>query len=340
METKVYSLFLALRFLVISFCRCFSSSLSRSLRRFSSMSLNFFVLVLSINIQALDNGNHQDHTHNGASSVAYQRKGHTCHRNEFGSSADGEKYLECIFRAKSNGDQFIKRILNLQGNLHNGKEKAHAHKDQADCKNTAQLLADRTENKVILYNRNFLRGSLAKSHAKPSAGPDCKQRLHDLVSFILIYRHRILPGADSLPHMSEQVIGDHRSHSASCQSDSQIDRLPGRHIDHHHVGNKEDHRTSQVSGKHQDSHVKTSHHRCQNYFLKGNFPCKKGCHKEHKSKLDHLRGLNAHKGKLRTIAGLGQHKNGCQKDNAHACIDPGKVLQKFHLPDHVKIHLS
>jgi len=84
--------------------------------------------------------------------------------------------------------------------------------------------------------------------------------------------------------------------------------------------------------------VKTSHHRCQNYFLKGNFPCKKGCHKEHKSKLDHLRGLNAHKGKLRTIAGLGQHKNGCQKDNAHACIDPGKVLQKFHLPDHNRNH--
>ena len=113
METKVYSLFLALRFLVISFFRCLNSSLSRSLCCLSSMSLNFFVLVLSINIQALDNSDHQNHTHNGTSSIADQRKSHTCHRYEFGSTSNGKEHLKRIFRTKTNGDQFIKWILKI-----------------------------------------------------------------------------------------------------------------------------------------------------------------------------------------------------------------------------------
>ena len=177
METKVYSLFLAFRFLVISFFRCLNSSLSRSLCCLSSMSLNFFVLVLSINIQALDNSDHQNHTHNGTSSIADQRKSHTCHRYEFGSTSNGKEHLKRIFRTKTNGDQFIKWILDLQGNLHDSKEKAHTHKDQADGKNPAKLLADRTEIKSFfttgIFSGEPWQSPIPNHPPVPMANRDC-----------------------------------------------------------------------------------------------------------------------------------------------------------------------
>ena len=55
------------------------------------------------------------------------------------------------------------------------QEKAHTYQDQTDCKNPAQFLTDSAENKVIFYNRNRLRRTLAKSHAEPTACSDGKQ---------------------------------------------------------------------------------------------------------------------------------------------------------------------
>ena len=59
--------------------------------------------------------------------------------------------------------------------------------------------------------------------------------LHDLISLILIYGHGIFPGADTLAHMPEQVIGDHGRYASARQTDSQIYRLSCRHINHHQI---------------------------------------------------------------------------------------------------------
>ena len=92
------------------------------------------------------------------------------------------------------------------------------YKNQADGKNATQFLADSTEDKIIFYDRNLLRRALTKSHSKPASGSDRKQRLHDLITFILIDSHRILPGTDSLTDMSKKMICDHRTNASSAKS--------------------------------------------------------------------------------------------------------------------------
>ena len=63
-----------------------------------------------------------------------------------------------------------------------------------------------------------IRRALTKSHSKPASGSDRKQRLHDLITFILIDSHRILPGTDSLTDMSKKMICDHRTNASSAKS--------------------------------------------------------------------------------------------------------------------------
>ena len=132
-------------------------SFSSSLCRFFSESLNFFILVFSVNIYSLDNGNHKEGTYYRTSSISHQRQGNSGHRDKFGNTANGQKYLAGIFRTKSKCDQLIKRIDDTQRDIDDHQEETHAHQDQADCKNPSQFLADRAEDKVILNNRNGLR---------------------------------------------------------------------------------------------------------------------------------------------------------------------------------------
>src|SRR5699024_5529647 len=132
--------------------------------------------------------------------------------------------------------------FNLQGYIDHQKEHAHADQYHADSKQTSQLLTDCCKHIVLLYKRNHLRRSLAQSHAEPSACPDGKQPLDDLISRCLINRKRIPPRYHSLFYMRKQEIGDHCSTAAASKTCKKIYRFFGGHIQHHHVSNKENNR--------------------------------------------------------------------------------------------------
>ena len=297
-----------------------------SFKRFFSLRFNFFVLIFPQNIQSLNDCKHQDGTHDRTSSITYQRKCNTCHRNKFGRTANSQKYLKRIFCSKSQCDQFIKRISYLQCNRNDHEKETGTYQDQADGKNAAQFFTDSAEDKVIFYNRNFLRRALAKPHSKPTTSSDSKQWLHDLIAFILIDRHRISPGAHSLAYMSEKMISYHCTNTSTAKSQEHISRISGCHIDQHKIGDKKDHRTSKISGKDQNSHMDHRYDRCHHYFTKIYLCAEQRCHKKYKCDLDHLWRLDSHQWKFCAITCTCQNENRCQKNNTDPCINPCKIL--------------
>ena len=72
--------------------------------------------------------------------------------------------------------------------------------------------------------------------------------------------------------MAEQMIGNNRCYASSRYSHTQIDWLFGRYIYHHQICNEKDHRTSQVSGEHQNSYVKPRYDRGLYHLFEGDIP--------------------------------------------------------------------
>src|SRR5699024_1520030 len=156
----------------------------------------------------LDNCQRENSSKHGASSVADQRKGNTCHRNKFADTSNSKKYLKSIFGSQTQGNQFVKTLLNPIRYVYHQEKHTHTHQDHTDSKKASQFFANSSKHIILLNKGDQLRRAVAQSNSKPAPGSYSKESLQDLISGSLPNRKGILPGHYSLPDMSEQEISD------------------------------------------------------------------------------------------------------------------------------------
>ena len=246
--------------------------------------------------------------------------------------------MKCIFSTKPQCDQFVERIDDPKGNVYDHQEKAHTYQNQADGKDSAQFFTDGTEDKVIFDYRYGFRRTLTQSHAKPPTGSNGKKRLHDLISFILIYSHRIFPRTDSLSDMTKKMISHDRSGTATSHTKEQIAGVPGGNVNHYQISCKKDHCTSKVSGQNQDAYMDSRNYGYLYYRPETGISGKKCSKEKYKSNFDGFGRLYSENRKLGTITGLCKEKYCCQKKDTNPGINPGKLTKKPHLSYHNRYH--
>ena len=288
-------------------------------------------------VEALNDGKHNDRTHDGTSSVTDKRKSHTGGGDHFHGSAHSQEDLHGKGTAKPQRSQSCKFIFHLEGDVHEHDKAAHVDEDQADRKETAQLFTDCRKHKILLHNRNHRRRTLVKARSKPAARTDSEKGLGHLVAVSGVRSKRILPDLNTDAHMAEKEIGSHGSDNSRRNTKEEIPPISGTHIKHDKVRHKEDQRTSQVLGDHEDQHMGSGDGRRDDHMLKVGRFRQKACHRKDKDDLYKLRRLERKaadaQGQLGTVAELCKNQHHAQKADTAQRVNIAQFIQKFQLFD-------
>ena len=110
--------------------------------------------LLQANIDSLYNEKHDHGRHDGTSTIADERKCHSGQRNELGTAANGQEYLENIHNTDAIYDQLIESVMNAYCHPHHFQKTADTDQDQTYSEDHAQFLADGRKDKVRFHIRN------------------------------------------------------------------------------------------------------------------------------------------------------------------------------------------
>ena len=266
---------------------------------------------------ALHHCEHKKRGHHAASSIADQRQRHACEGDKTDSAAHSQKHLENIHYSKSGRQQAVKPVLlhksialdiarkAAQRDAHHLQEAADADHKQTHGKQKPKLLRDRCENEIRLHIRDVLRRTLSDSKPKPAAPGQSKKRLGDLIALTINHTPGITPCLYPDLYMGKQAVSHPGRHAASGGPQRKITVFPGCKEHQKNENQKEDERTSQISGQNQHQHMSACGSRGnRQIFQRGILPQK--CRKEKdKQKFDEFRRLEG--------------------DSRHRIADPGAM---------------